>query len=394
MKRRTFLGLSAAATIPAFLPGCSINLYPDVIYTSATEKSFATLEVRGDYYKIGYECGRYFGAEINKVCHGRKLWLDKMFNKLKTQDGREFSSKLFRSVEKHYPQYLEELHGLADGSGIAFDTIWTLNIGSELSVANFANPGCSTVYYVDKKNQWLFHNEDGNDVYSDKMFILKAILPDGMSFTALVYPGWLPGIAPGMNNHGIIHTANYIGTQKPNPNGTPRLFIGRAVLEARNFDDAIQIVTSNSRAFPWHHSIADVNTRRYASVETLPTGKFEIYEPKDLYTHTNHLIHDTVCNYPFKQADLDSASTKPRLNTLNTKISENKDTIDNPAVILDWLSSHEQSPNSPCVHPLEGDDGRTLATAYFDIKAGTMCILKGNPCEAVKAGRLTCYKFK
>ena len=124
------------------------------------------------------------------------------------------------------------------------------------------------------------------------MFMVKATPPSGVTFLTLTYPGHLMGNGPGINNHGIIQTTNYIGAMKWKI-GIPRYFLNRAVLEARSLEEAVKIVTFHNRAFAYHHNIASVKQKRILSIE-VTTDNYQVVEPENFYFHTNHLIQKEI----------------------------------------------------------------------------------------------------
>jgi hypothetical protein len=113
-------------------------------------------------------------------------------------------------------------------------------------------PGCSTISLVHGDRCLLTHNEDGDKAYADLMFFLHISQPGKPAIFCLSYPGILPGNAPAMNEDGLILTTNYIPSTEWKA-GIPRYFLDRAVLDARNLDQAIRTGPSPSTS-TWDRS--------------------------------------------------------------------------------------------------------------------------------------------
>jgi predicted choloylglycine hydrolase len=391
MKRRTFLQLSLVA--PAFLKfGCTPKEEGFVKFTKGTDKSFDMLEVSGSYHDIGLSIGKQFSPAINNIMNERKDWLNSLLAIQNSEKGKKYSDELLRTTRDRLPHLIQELEGMADGSKIDFKTLWAMSIQSELGNFEMETPACSTVYYHDNQNTWHFHNEDGDVAYKDRMFVLKATPPSGVSFITLVYTGVIAGVGPSINSEGIIETTNFLPAVKSEI-GIPRYFLGRAILEARNLAEAINIATSSPRAFPWHHNLLSVKTDEYASVETLPDGITDVNRPNGTYIHTNHQIGKNTSDYGGDSLKARVEESYTRYNVLQDEKNDVDGSITDPTTILDWLSTHKDAPNAPCKHAKDSDTGQTLAAAFFDVKKGTMRLYKGNPCYAVPNGLYTEYKF-
>ncbi len=407
MKRRDFLKTALTAPL-VFHIACNTNRQ-DVKYLPATAKSFEFFEVSGSYFEIGRLIGKAFRSNILRTISDNQ----KSFEKLKTisesQSGKRYSEKLYRSLKMAFPHLADELNGLAQGAGIHFNTIWNMSIRSELFALALENPGacdvppgCSTIYYKNESNNWLFHNEDGDKAYKNEMYVLKANNPSGVSFYSFVYPGIIPGVGPTINSEGIIHTCNFIGCKKPEE-GVPRYFTGRAILEAKSINEALQIATYEPRAFPWHHNIASVSSGEYVSAETLPgnyknpdsdKATFEKIKIADMpYLHTNHTIGEKTRDYIHQDTDYRDRDSAKRMATL-TELKNNQEyPVESPEVFLEWLSSRKNAPYCPCKVSDEDSRSQTLGTAYFDINSGNFRLYRGAPCESVPLGLFTDYSF-
>lgn len=392
------LRISAVLLVFLFLIYCqsccpcktTFRFYP------ATEKSWPYLEISGDYYQIGYTIGSYFKKNIQLSLNRRKGWFNKLKNFI-ASDESQLVTHLKTRAETVYPHLIEELRGLSEGSEIPFDDLFLLNVKSEIGAKMIDNgrekpSGCSTVYCINQKQKLLFHNEDGDAAYRDLMFVVKATPPSGVTFITLTYPGYLMGNGPSINNSGIIQTTNFISSTTVKT-GIPRYFLGRAVLEAKSLKEAIKIATHPDRAFPYHHNLASTAEQRIISLETTPEG-YEIYEPDNIYVHTNHLILDQTKNFPQDSRYVRSSSLS-RYQTISRALTGfSKQPEITLKDVFQVLSSHKDAPYSPCRHPAGDVKGTTLSTALFDIKKGSMRIYKGFPCLSYKNGRFSKYSFK
>jgi len=392
MKRRTFVKLSLLS--PLFLKTACIQQKGGRIhrYLNADSRRFEMLEVSGSYYDIGYSSGKTFSKNIRSIVKSRQDWIQSLLAVTDSKSGRKYSEALLSESRKHFPHIVEEIEGIADGCGYSFDFLWMMSIQSELNAYQKENPGCSTIYYRDTKHNWLAHNEDGDTSYSGKMYILKAHPPSGVSYITLVYPGIIEGLGPSFNSYGMVETTNFIGCNKPEV-GVPRYLLGRAILESKNMEEALQIATFQPRAFPWHHNLGSCQTREYVSIETLPDGTVDIRRPSGVYIHTNHTTGETTKNYKHQDLDYANTSSITRYNVLTKKKENTTQPIVNSREILNWLSSREGKPYSPCRIPEGNITGETLGTALFDLNNATMRLYKGFPAKALPNNYYTDYKF-
>ena len=321
----------------------------------------------------------------------------KWFKKLKEISSNEsinrYSKKLFEITNNSFPQYIEELKGISEGAGLDFTDIWLMNINSEISSINSEPPGCSTIYYKDNYHNYLFHNEDGDKAYYDKMLMVKVEPPSGIKFYSMIYPGIIAGVATGFNSQGICQSTNYISTINPKI-GIPRFFLGRKILESNTLSEAISIAISEPRAHPWHHNLFSFKTGIYASVETLPDGKINVQYPDyGAYIHTNHTIGLNTENYKDEDLEYRNTSSLPRMLALQGLLSNEELGSNGFDKIMRFMGSHKNRPYSPCHHPVDEIRGQTLATVFFNIKNHSMRVYKGNPCQSFPNGAFEDYKF-
>jgi len=400
MDRREFLMKSGtlAATLPLvsttgmILSGCNGKISPDELFHEETKTSFPLLEIKGDYYDIGYAIGTTFKEQITGMFEDRSGYMNKM--KSYIHDHPDLYDGMMAASKEYYPHLIKEMEGIANGSGIALRDIFIMNIKAEIGAAmtleNNDTPGCSTIYSIGPDEMFYVHNEDGNESNNGKMFMVKATPPSGVSFYVMTYPGILMGNGPAMNNQGITQSTNYIASLEYKI-GIPRYVVGRAVLESKSLDEAISIATNPKRAFAYHHNLGSFNEQRIISLEVTPSD-YMINEPTGIYCHTNHLILENTSECTQDSSYINSSSLS-RYVVLEREIAN----IDQQSIAHDdalaMLSSHEQKPYSPCRHPQGNVNGRTLGTGLFDIKNREMIIYKGNPCIAAEEGKFEIYKF-
>ncbi len=115
-----------------------------------------------------------------------------------------------------------ELRGLAEGSGVPFETIFVMNLSEEFDdfVPQSFTLGagsrlvyqktlrCSDIVLVGGKEQLrvVAHNEDGTAADLNHTAIVIAKIGDSPQFAAYTYLGDLPSGAFGYNDKGIAFT--------------------------------------------------------------------------------------------------------------------------------------------------------------------------------------------
>jgi predicted choloylglycine hydrolase len=388
MDRRGFVRL--AATSPFLIPSLVAEAREHrVSLTGGTANAFPMLEVSGSYHEIGYQIGRHFRTSIHSVIARRRAWFDRLMQKLDTASGRQRAEELLRLTRTHFPQYLSEVRGMAEGAGISFAAMWAMTIKSELAALESEPSGCSTLFFAGDNRSWLCHNEDGSVAYHDLMFMVRVQPPSGIGFVSMVYPGTLTGNGPSMNSRGVVQTTNYIGSTRSEI-GVPRYVLGRAILEASDLREAEQIATFSPRAYPYHHNLACVCQHRYLSVETTPdTAQSE--SPIGLYVHTNHLLHEQTGSYQHEDQAYRGSSSLSRYRVLGELVQSQNLADLTPDTMLRMLSCHDGAPYSPCRHPQGEIKGQTLGTVYVDLHRGELCLFRGQPCIAVPGRSSTVY---
>ena len=365
-----------------------------VVFQPGTATSFPYLEVAGDNYKIGQVIGSYFKDNILGLLKGRKKWFGNLKDFVQGE-GQEMYEGMLLSSRKYFPHLVHEIEGISSGSGIPFDDLFLLNIKAEVEAAmsfrEHEAPGCSTIYLNEGKRKLIMHNEDGNEANYGGMFIVKATPPSGVTFVVMTYPGVIMGNGPAMNNAGITQSTNYIASLDWNI-GIPRYILGRAILEAQSLEEALSLATHPHRAFAYNHNLGSVQEKKIVSVEVTPTD-YEIYYPDGLFFHTNHLILESTKNLPQDTGYVESSSML-RYKVIEEEIGkiENQQSV-SEAELVSILSSHRQSPYSPCRHPQGAIRGRTLGTAIMNIEDGYVKFYFGNPCESYQKKHNQIFKL-
>jgi predicted choloylglycine hydrolase len=396
-RRELLRGAAAAAGAAALAPlaslgGCRAQrLEPGSDAPGPEDDASATrgvrrlplLEVAGEPYAVGTAIGKRFTREFRTFFARRRPWFDDLA-RFAENEGRPAFEAMLQAARRHVPEPLEELRGLADGSGLPLRELQVLNARSELEAAQrtpLDRAGCSTLVAAGGAGLLLAHNEDGDTANEGLMYLVQVRPRSGVAFLALGYPGVVLGNGPALNDRGLAMITNFIGTVAWRP-GIPRYLLDRWALEATSIDDAVARVLHDDRAYSFHHVLARVEhgRPRAVAVEATPT-RAQLRELDGVYVHTNHLVLEDLRAEP-QLDEYVSRSSRPRYTTLHADLAD----VADPGILeiedlVAALSSHAGRPYSPCRHP-EGDvRGATLACAVFDLPRGRLRLYPGNPCR-------------
>jgi hypothetical protein len=253
--------------------------------------------VHGDHFSVGQQLG-YYTKDYIKYRLSKDDSITQILKwVLTTNEGSAAYQAMLDSANTTFPEYVEELEGMAYGSGIEFKTLFVLNTRNELS--NFKpTPAQSTQESVKgsstaevehcsdyllnamesgagSQSILLGHNEDGGMESRDISFLVTVhvsgdAVKEEIKFTAFVYPGELPTDAFFWNEHGVIGTMNGLYPTECLYGGLGRNFVSRHLVGATTIDDAIARVTIPNQATGHSYNLASSKHPILVNVEVAP----------------------------------------------------------------------------------------------------------------------------
>lgn len=255
------------------------------------------LMVNGSHREVGRNIGHHFAGAIHCFFDNYIFLQKQLLPFLNSSAGQRLFQSYLKLHQTHFPQYIAELEGMADGSGRPFEDIFAVNLRGEFAgliaskqqtknSTDASVQGCTDCLVLIPGAALIGHNEDGSPAGYGNMFVVHANIDDRPTFSALCYPGFLPGNALGFNEYGILHSINNVAP-RPVKVGLARHFIARSLLEASSLEDALGRVAIPDRAAGFNYNIGSHTERRIISVEVSPE-RHHVHEVQGYYTHTNH----------------------------------------------------------------------------------------------------------
>ncbi|KAJ1298277.1 hypothetical protein BS78_01G441200 [Paspalum vaginatum] len=250
-------------------------------------------------YALGLAVGRRFADVIRSRTRQDVVLRDQLMPFASTAQSQPLLAALQSANRERYPRHWDELVGTADGSGVPLLHLILLNFRKEIlpfvpkeegddSRGRDRREGeegepdgdCSDVLVVSDSAAIAAHNEDGNVALLGHTYLVRATLPDGLSFTAYTYAGELPSCAFGFNSNGVAFTLNSVPPVNDEivAGAISRNFVSRDLLEAKNLEDAMHRICSPSVSAGHSYNLMDVRGRRILNVETASGNRFSVHE--------------------------------------------------------------------------------------------------------------------
>ncbi len=289
-------------------------------------KSFPLVKVNGNNYDIGKQVGEHFKERIQKALKECNQF--KEFQKL-DEERPERINQVESLAKKHFPQYIKEIQGISDGCGIEYRDILIANFRHVPPKDEVGN-NCSSLFFINDDEIILAHNEDFESIMGKYSYFSIMELENGTKIFSHCYPGCIPGISFGFNNHGITITSNSL----PNPVkriGLSRILFGRAMLESKTLKEAIEKAQSFSpRSGGVSYNIVSLNEKVAINLETTADESC-LTEITDKYFHTNHHI-----SIKFKDIPLPRISDSKSRYKRGIKLLPNLEKTEENALKLLW----------------------------------------------------------
>lgn len=341
------------------------------------------IEVKGKHGEIGRQVGEARREQVQHSITNARLLIEQSYDELElTWEGAKIQARKYLPfVEERYPQYVEEMRGIAQGANVEFADVMALNTMEAVTTDALHLTRCTSFCVNERRTAdghvLAAHNEDWIPEDEDDVFVVQAKPADEPPFLAMTYGGLLPNV--GLNAYGI---AQLIDSVYPSDSriGIPRLVVSRAVLAARRISGAIGRTLVPHRAAGYNHVIIHESGEMF-SIEVSAT-RFEILHGTDGYlVHTNHYLSDGMKGIESDPEEL--ISSRVRYFRASRLLRESTShTIKSLQVIQ---KDHVNLPNSVCNHAVDWTDPldreKTINAMVIDLTAREMHICWGNPCS-------------
>lgn len=341
---------------------------------------FPIVKIAGSAAECGVQYGEALKNEIVKNIGFYQKML-KEYAGVEWTDAQAIAKRFEPAITEYCPDAIEEMKGIAEGAGVAYEDILTINCRSEIL---FAHPdGCSCMgilpemsntghTYLGQTWDWLRDAREHVAVVEFRQRGKPAVM-------MIVEAGMVGG--RGLNSNGIGVCLNAMSTGEGEV-GVPLHFMFREILHTNNISNALDRVARVQRAGSGTFSIGSADGF-LMSVEFTPYD-FDVLMPEhQVLAHTNHYLSPL-----FKAEDTfkyDLTDTFVRLNRIRrqAKLLYKKSLSQKDMWAI--FSDHANYPDSVCSHRDPRDEPyRQLCTVYamvMDLNAHTIWVSDTSPCH-------------
>jgi len=284
------------------------------------------------------------------------------------------------------PDLVEEIQGIADGAGRAFEDIFLLNARSEI----LYNPQvlaqeCTTIAALPEATRndemLLAQNWDWYDGALNCQVILKIGPHDGKpALITFTEAGQLAKI--GMNAAGIGLVVNNLTSDQPRT-GVPWIFLTRRVLESSYLAQALGYVLNTGRAHSINFLIGYA-AGEAVNLETSPVETHVLWPENGICVHTNHYLKPGKNFRDLKPLRDPYPSTYLRFRRALMRMNELRGDIDDQG-IRNILADHMDKPFSVCMHRNPAVEPLlqvvTCLSVIMNLSRRKIHYTLGNPCR-------------
>jgi isopenicillin-N N-acyltransferase-like protein len=286
-------------------------------------------------------------------------------------------------TDKYAPDLVEEIRGIAEGSGFKFEEIFALNsvadIEETLSVRAARDelaPSCSS-YAVGKGSTldgdtYVGWNNDWHKSWLRSTVLIKGKPHDGPPFLLSTNAGWVG--RPGLNPH-LGLAANGLFPSDCSP-GVPYPVVCRKILQQRSVADAVAVISEMKRMGGMNYTLGDVEGN-VAAVETTARRCAVIRDTNGKVVHTNHFVTEELLSYEVRIRD-SFVNSQKRLERLKELLMEREASSITVKDLETMHRDHANRPDSICRH---SEEGMTLASLICQPSQSMMLVAYGHPCE-------------
>lgn len=353
---------------------------------------YPVIDVAGSPYARGHAYGRAAADRIaGSIASYAQVYREEAGWDWAT--ATETAVRYLPAIEDFAPDYVEELHGIADGARVERVDILAINIRTEVmnaariaSLSGSAPAECTAFATVAPSARVVAgQNWDWLPFALDTVVVMRAEPDDGPAFVTVVEAGLLAKF--GANSAGVAVLTNALTcTDDLGEPGVPYHVLLRALHQCASTQEGLDRIASAHRASSANYLLAD-RGGQIADVEARPGGVNQLHQlapdAAGCLLHTNH----------FMAADFDAgdyttmieSTSRDRLSQVGRSMAAVAAGDGSIELFVAALTDHSNQPNSVCRHvdPAEppSEQSVTVAATLIDLTDARMLVSEGPPCS-------------
>ncbi|KAL5338165.1 acyl-coenzyme A:6-aminopenicillanic acid acyl-transferase-domain-containing protein [Aspergillus crustosus] len=274
------------------------------------------------------------------------------------------------NIKTTWPEYYEEMEGIAEGSGFSTLDIVALNVRTEIAFGCFSD-GCTSFSWQTQEHSYLAQNWDWLPAQKQNLVLLK-INQAGKPIIKMVTEAGIIGKI-GLNSAGVGVCLNAIRAKGVDMSRIPVHLALRKALESSSATEAMETLTTIGVASSAHILIADTSVSLGCEFSSTTSAVLQMDE-RGRVAHSNHLLldHPGVVDTRWLQ---DSAFRVERVLQLSEELGEGEPTWQG---ISGLFIDKQNSPTAIC----RTGDLETVFNIVMDLKARRAVVRVGQPDRA------------
>ncbi|ACS78934.1 peptidase C45 acyl-coenzyme A:6-aminopenicillanic acid acyl-transferase [Maridesulfovibrio salexigens DSM 2638] len=341
------------------------------------------VELQGSYYEIGKGWGEVFRQEMDRIITS-ELGVIATYYGIDTETVIELGKKYLPAAQKYDPEFIEVLHGFAEGAGVSFDTIFAIRSVFDILCSGPPRQGMCTSLAVGgsaSQNGQVIIGQNIDWHPGLPIALLKISWPNGVKQLALSMSGvWEYTLSAYDKASPFAIMSTLTVTPDTNPDiSVPISFIMNKASRQKQLENALEVFTNATSTMP-SYLLAN-GAGKMIGIELGLHSHELLYPESDVLIHANHNISE---RFAARDAFIQFVPDSPfRYDRMKKLAAQNHGKI-TPKRIMAFLADHENYPKGICSHvdpESQLPPSATVASVVIIPEEAAMYIAVGNPCE-------------
>jgi isopenicillin-N N-acyltransferase-like protein len=281
--------------------------------------------------------------------------------------------------KEHLPVALEEIKGIAAGSGLSYPFAFFAAIRDGMKVpAAFDQEQCTS--FICGKNTTrdaniLMGQTKDTGLSTERYHLMRFDYQDGKRSLILNYPGWIANIA--LTSDGLAVTGNALYAKMPDGESVPYSFLKRLAIEKSSVEEVLAAI--GGLVFENGCFVIGDATGKAVCIESV-AGRMDIRDVSGCaFGHANSILSKKLQYFEDPATRL--PSSLPRQKNIEKLLDEMMGKI-TAGELKRIVADHTDYPFSICRHAAETDPLSTSAAVIMDLSNLEMHVALGKPCRS------------